>query len=328
MNRKQRVLAAVHGDKPDRMPIVLWRHWPQVDQTAEGLAKAVMAWQTAYDFDLIKVTPTAGYAVEDWGTRLVDNSNREGTRDYVDRPIKHARDWEKLWPLDVKSGVLGRELQALRLIRAKAGPDVFVLQTIFSPLTIARNLAGDNVWLTHLREHPQDLRRGLGIIADSYARFTEECLRSGADGVFFATQCASFDVLSEDEYTEFGVPYDRHVLGVAAAAEKANLILLHIHGLNIMFDLLAHSYPVHIINWHDRRTAPTLAQARTRTHAALMGGINEWQTLVEGAADQVTSEVRDAIQQSGGHRFLVGAGCVVSTDAPPENIRAARAAVE
>jgi uroporphyrinogen decarboxylase len=326
MNKRERVLAAVHCEQPDRTPIALWRHWPKVDQTAEGLAKAVLDWQAAYDFDLIKVTPTAGYAVEDWGTRLMDAGNREGTRDYVDRPIKHVRDWEKIWPLNVHSGVLGRELQALRLIRAKSGPDIFILQTIFSPLTVARELCGDDVWQTHLREHPREFRRGLALIADTYARFAEESLRSGADGIFFATQCASHDMLTEDEYTDFGVAYDRHVLG--AVADKADLMILHIHGFNIMFDLLAYPYPVHIINWHDRRTSPTLAQARTKTRAALMGGLNEWQTLVEGTPHRVSAEVHDAIRQTGGRGFLAGAGCVVSTDTPLDNIKAARAAVE
>ncbi len=325
MNKRERVLAAVHGERPDRIPVSFWRHWPKVDQTAEGLAKAVAAWQSTYDFDLVKVTPTSGYCIEDWGARFVDRGNREGTRDYVQRPIKQARDWESLWPLDLKSGVLGRELQALRLIRAKVGPDVFVLQTLFSPLTLARNLAGEELLLSHLRDHAQEVRRGLAIIADTYGRYAQECLRAGADGFFFATLCATTDFMSEDEYGEFGVPYDRHVLG--AVADTAGVILLHIHGFNIMFDLLAHAYPVHILNWHDRRTSPSLAEARQRTRLALMGGVSEWQTLTEGTPQQVETEVRDAIAQTGGKGFLLGAGCVVPTDVPEANLRAARAAV-
>ena len=326
MNKRERVMAAVHGEKPDRTPIALWRHWPKVDQTAQGLADAVLAWQAAYDFDFIKVTPTSGYAVEDWGARFVDKGNREGTREYTDRPVKVVRDWEDLWPLDVKSGVLGRELQALRLIRAKSGPDVIILQTIFSPLTVARNLAGDSLLLSHLSDHPKQVSHALSIIADTYGRYAQECLRAGADGVFFATQCATYDYLSEEQYLEFGVPYDRHVLG--AAADKATLNVLHIHGLNIMFDLLSHAYPVHIINWHDRRTSPSLAEARMRLRGAIMGGLNEWHTLVEGTPAQVMSEVRDSIRQTGGRGFVAGAGCVVATDTPGENIQAARSAVE
>jgi uroporphyrinogen decarboxylase len=326
MTKRERVLAAVHGDKPDRTPISLWRHWPTDDQKAESLATSVLSWQATYDFDLIKVTPASGYAEEDWGSHFVDEGNREGTRQRADRPVKKLSDWDKLRPLDARSGVLGRELQALRLMRAKAGPDLFILQTIFSPLTIARKLAGDQLWLNTLRDHPQDLRRALSLIAETYGRFTEECLRNGADGVFFATQCASYDTLTEDEYTEFGIPYDRHVLGVAA--DKGSLTLLHMHGMNIMFDLLAGAYPVNILNWHDRLTPPTLAQARKSARVALMGGINEWHTLVDGTPEQVAAEVKEAIAATGGRGFLAGAGCVVPIDTPEANLRAAREAVE
>lgn len=326
MNKRERVLAAVHGERPDRTPISLWRHWPKDDRAPETLARAVAGWQQTYDFDLVKVTPASGYSVEDWGTRFAETGNREGTREYVDRPVKQARDWERLWPLAVTSGVLGRELETLRLIRAQVGPDVFVLQTIFSPLTVAREIAGDGVLLSHLRDHPQELRRGLSIIADSYGRYAEECLRAGADGIFFATQCATTDMLSEDEYQEFGIPYDRHVLG--GPADRGALTLLHIHGVNVMFDLLAGAYPVSIINWHDRRTEPALVAARRRTAAALMGGINEWETLAQGTPQQVEAEVRDAIRQTDGRGYLVSAGCVVPVDTPEANLRAARAAVE
>ena len=325
MTKRERVLAAVHGEQPDRIPVAFWRHWPGADLTAEGLADAVVAWQQAYDWDLVKVTPASGYAVEDWGVGFVDKGNREGTREYTKRVIRQPRDWETLWPLDVTVGVLGRQLQALRLIRARLGPDIHIFQTFFSPLSLARNLAGDATFFRHLREHPDHLRRGLAVISDTHARFAQECLRAGADGVFFASQLASRDLLSEDEYEEFGVPYDRHVLG--AAAGDAELILLHIHGLSIMFSLLAHAYPVHILNWHDRRTAPNLADARLRTHLALMGGINEWQTLAPGQPDQVEAEVRDAVQQTGGRGYLVGAGCVIPIDVPDANLRAVRSAL-
>ena len=325
MNKRQRVLAAVHSERPDRIPAAFWRHFPKDDQTAEGLANAVVAWQQTYDWDFVKVTPISGYAVEDWGVGLVDKGNREGTRDYARRVIKEPRDWEKLWPLDVTADVLGRQLQALRLIRARLGPDVHIMQTLFSPLALARNLAGDAVFFRHMREHPDELRRGLAVISDTHARFAQEALRSGADAIYFAVQCASYDMLNEDEYEEFGIPYDRHVLG--AVADTADVILLHIHGLNIMFSLLAHAYPVHIINWHDRRTSPTLADARRRTKLALMGGIDERKSLVADTPDTVEADVRDAVRQTDGRGFVAGAGGIIPIDVPDANLRAVRSAL-
>jgi uroporphyrinogen decarboxylase len=67
--------------------VALWRHFPKDDQSAEGLARAVVSFQAQYDFDLVKVTPTSGYAAEDWGFRAEYHGNREGTREPLDYPV-------------------------------------------------------------------------------------------------------------------------------------------------------------------------------------------------------------------------------------------------
>lgn len=324
MNSLERIEAAIHGQSVDRVPIALWCHFPHVDQTAEGLARAVIDFQKKFDFDLVKVTPASGYMAEAWGAKLVPKDNDEGTRDYLSRPVQRPQDWHTLQRLDVAQGILGRELKALQLIRREISSDVPVLQTIFSPLTTARNLAGER-WLSDLREHPDDLKTGLDVIVETTIKFARTCLKAGADGLFFATQLASYDFLTEDEYRAFGVEYDRQVLD--AIKDQAKLVVLHIHGLNIMFDLLK-EYPVQILNWHDRRTSPSLIEAQKRFKGAVLGGLNEWDVLLKGKPEDVKAQVKDALTQTGGRRFILGAGCVIAVTTPDENIRAARQAVE
>jgi len=318
MTKRERVHAAIRGEPVDPVPRALWRHFPYEDQTAEGLARAVVDFQRRYDFDLVKVTPTSGYPAEAWGAKLEHRDNEEGTRRYLSRPVKTTADWHTLPRLDVKRGVLGRELQALELIRAELGPDVPIFQTVFSPLTTARNLSGD-LWLNDLREHPHDLKAGLTRIAEVTAEFAQACLQAGADGIFFATQLANARALTEFQYREFGVPYDRMVLD--AVAGKADLILLHVHGFDIFFDLMA-AYPAHIINWHDRRTAPSLAEGQARFRGAVLGGLDEWSTLLKGSPQDVREQMADAMRQTGGRRLIIGAGCVTPITVPETNLRA------
>ncbi len=322
MTGRERVQAAISGKSVDNTPITLWRHFPQDDQKAESLAAAHIAFQRRYQWDLLKVTPASGYYGDDWGLRAGYRPNREGTRHYADRPIKKPGDWTHLKRLDVSSGVYGRELHALRLIR-EALPGEIILSTIFSPLTIARTLSGEQALVRYLRESPDTLHKGLEVITDVTARFAAETLASGADGIFFATQCASTEYLAIEEYAEFGRPYDLRVLEADGAAEVR---LLHLHGASIMFDALT-DYPVEIVNWHDRKTPPTLADARTRFSGCLAGGINEWETLTTGTPDQITAEIRDAITQTGGIRHIVAAGCVIPVDVGEDRLRSARDAV-
>jgi len=208
---KERILTTLRGETPDRTPVALWRHFPHHDASAEGLAERVVAFQQRYDFDLVKVTPVAGYPAEAWGAQLYYLDNDHGTRGYTQRPVNAVDDWHNLAPLDVHEGLLGRELEALKAVRASVDNDVHVLQTIFSPLTIAKNLS-DTLWKTHLETDPEALHSGLKTIAHTTLEFAKASLASGADALFFATQLASYDELNEEQYKAFGVPYDLHIL--------------------------------------------------------------------------------------------------------------------
>lgn len=322
MNSRQRLRAAIDGQPVDRVPIALWRHFPGDDQKAESLAAAHVAFQQRYRWDFLKVTPASGYYGDDWGLRASYKPNREGVRHYTDRPIKNAGDWTRLKTLDVTSGVYGRELHALRFI-SESLPDTLIISTVFSPLTVARTLSGDQAFLRYLRENSDEVHRGLDVITDVTARFAAETLSSGSDGIFFATQCATRSYMTVEEYEEFGRPYDLRVL---ADARGSDLTVLHVHGEDIMFDELT-DYPVDAINWHDRRTAPTLADARTRFSGALAGGIDELTTLSTGTPDQIAAEIADAVAQASGSRLIVAAGCVIPIDISADRLDAVRAAV-
>ena len=103
--------------------------------------------------------------------------------------------------------------------------------------------------------------------------------------------------------------------------------MLHIHGTEIMFDQLT-DYPVDIVNWHDRKTPPSLHEAAERYSGCLAGGIDEWETLAKRAPDEITAEVREALAQTEGRRHLVAAGCVIPIDLSDDRIQAVRTAVD
>ena len=325
MSRHERIQAAIAHERPDRTPVALWRHFPNDDQTAEGLAEAVVNFQQRFDFDLVKVTEASGYPAEAWGAQLQDAGNDEGTRRYLKRVVEVAEDWQTLPSLSVHDNeVFARELRALGLIREGVGPDVPVLPTIFSPLTIAKGMAGDRM-LDHLRDHPDDLEAGLRTITETTARFAAECLNHGADAIFFATQFASHDLLSDEEYRRFGVEFDLPIL--EAVRSRARAVLLHLHGTNPMFGLTS-AYPVDVVNWHDRETEPSLGEGqRMYSKGAVCGGIDR-NAFVHMTPDDVEASVQDARDQTDDRGVIVSTGCVTLTTTPEANLQAARGAVE
>lgn len=324
LSKRDRLLGAIAGHAVDRPPVALWRHWPVDDQEPTLLARATIAFQELYDFDFIKVSPSSSYCIRDWGAVDSWQGHYHGTREYGARVIREPGDWRLLKLLNPQSGALGALLDALRQIRERVGQAVPIIQTVFSPLSQAKNLAGEETLLAHLRTAPEEVEAGLQIIEETTARFMGAALEDGIDGVFYAIQHLQAHLLSAEEYRRFAVPQDLRLLDVAS---KGWLNVLHLHGENILFDLPS-EYPVQVVNWHDRETSLSLAQGKTLFKGAVCGGIRQEQTLVLGTPEDVEAEVLDAIEQTDGRRLVIGTGCVTPTTAPYGNLRAARQAVE
>ncbi len=324
MNKVERLQATLRGEPVDRVAVALWRHFPVDDQAPDTLAAATVEWQAQYDFDLVKVTPASSFCLKDWGAEDRWMGNPEGTREYTGRIIQSPADWAILKVLDPRQGHLGRQLQALRQIRAGLGDDVPMIQTVFSPLSQARNLVGADRLPVHVRQHPKEMKAALEAITETTVAFVEQASQTGIDGLFYALQMASTRSFALAEYLEFGEPYDRRVL---AAANGLWLNLVHVHGEDVMFDLAA-SYGAAIINWHDAETPPTLAEGLRKTRGAVCGGLRQWETMVRGTPEQVRAEARAALAQTGGRRLILGTGCVTPITAPRANLRAARQVIE
>lgn len=324
LTHRQRLEACLSDGHLDRTPVALWRHFPVDDQDPESLAATTLFFQRTYDFDLVKVTPASSFCLREWGSQDEWRGNPEGTRDYTAFPIQRPEDWENLQPLDPRTGSLGAQLHTLQLLTQELEPDTPVVQSIFSPLSQAKNLVGRENLLVHLRRYPDAVHAGLATIAESTRRFIEAAIETGISGIFYAVQHAQFSLLSIDEHDAFNEYYDLQVLD---AASQLWLNILHLHGSEVMFRQVA-NYPVQVINWHDRDTYPSLAEAQAHFSGVLCGGLQRDRTMLLGTPEQVIAEARQAVQQTQGRRFILGTGCVLMTTTPLGNILAARQSVE
>ncbi|HEY9087098.1 MAG TPA: uroporphyrinogen decarboxylase family protein [Anaerolineaceae bacterium] len=324
LTHRERLELTLAGQMPDRVPVALWRHFPVDDQTPGGLAAAVTAFQRQFDFDLIKVTPSSSFCLYDWGVQDRWAGNPEGTREYLTPIIQQPEDWARLTVLDPARGHLRGQIECLEHLAREFNPHTPLLQTIFSPLSQAKNLVGKANLAAHLRRYPDALHAGLEILTETTIRFLQACKPSGIAGIFYAVQHAQYGILSVDEYNTFGRPYDLRIL---EAAQDLWLNMLHLHGEQVMFAELA-DYPVQVINWHDRQTPPDLPIGQQIFPGVVCGGLRQWETMVLGTPEAVRQEAADALRATGGRRFILGTGCVLPTTAPYGNIVAARSIVD
>jgi uroporphyrinogen decarboxylase len=304
LSHRERMEKCLSGEITDQVPVALWRHFPVDDQRPETLAAAITNFQKNYDFDFIKVTPASSYCIKDWGVEDAWSGFYHGTRDYIKRRVHKLEDWQALKPLDPKSGNLGEMLSCLKILVNEFSPDTPVIQTIFSPLSQAKNLVGPNQLLVHLREHPDAVFTGLQTITESTMRFIHEISLLGIDGIFYAVQHAQTGLLSRDEFEQFGRNFDLDILN---NLPEFFLNVAHLHGKNIMFDMVR-DYPVHVLNWHDQETYPSLQQALTLFEGIVCGGLKQEETMVLGTPQQVQEERQAAIEATKGKRLILGTG--------------------
>lgn len=320
---RERIQACIRGEKTDRPPVALWRHFPVDDQDPATLAAAALHFQSVYDFDIVKVTPASSFMVKDWGVDDQWTNDSEGSRKYTRRAIQSPRDWESLPELSPAAPHLAAQLECLRAIRKGLGPDTPVIQTIFNPLSQAKNLAGNELLLEHLRMYPEAVMRGLETIARGTRKFIEAAIETGIDGLFYAVQHAQAEMLSLDEYKKFGLPFDKQAL---EPMKDLWCNMMHLHGMNVHFSLVD-EFDFQIVNWHDRETYPSLSEAQKIFNGVVCGGLRQDALVFETPAE-IRAEALDAIGQTGGEKFILGTGCVTHITAAHGNIMTVRKVVE
>lgn len=325
MNKKERVDAALRGEKVDRVPASLWGHDFEREWEVQSLAEATAENFNRYDWDYVKVNPRASYLAEGWKARYHPSGEKFKPPVCEYTPIRSSADWKRVRPLEPDYGTLGEQLRVLQLVNHEVGYDAYFLQTIFCPLGVAQYLAGNKnePVLQSIREDRSAMHAALRIITETLSNYAIACLEQGASGIFYATSgWAREGILTQDQYREFGEQYDLEFLDAIKSRSKFNV--LHNCGSHIYFDLLA-SYPVHAINWAATLDGnPDLHEGKLRSGKAVMGGISEQNVLKNGTPDQVQEEIGQALELTSGLHFLLAPGCSVPPETPARNVEAVR----
>jgi uroporphyrinogen decarboxylase len=322
MNSRERVTAALGGQRVDRVPFAVWRHfYPDESQGPARLAETTIAFTKRHQLDLIKYNPRAHYHAEPWGTRY--RYGKDGHPVLERYAVRKPDDWARIGRKSVREPAFQELLYGMRLVR-EVLPDTPLVATIFTPLGVLERLAGTERVLTDLRTHTDLVVAALDAVAETFAELAAACTEY-ADGIFLATTVwARRDTLDEGEYRRFGTAYDLRVL---AGARGAALNVLHVCGPRARVVELAR-YPVAAVSWNPRLPgnpgiAAFLAAVPSR---GAIGGFSD-EAFVGSTAALAKREAREGLAQSGGRRWLAAGGCTIPVDSRPENIEAAREAL-
>lgn len=322
MNKRERLGKTLAGEATDRLPVSLWRYWPGDDQRAADLARSTVEFQQTYDWDFVKITPAESYCVTDYGVQDEWQGDPEGIRHITRRAVTRSLEWTELRPLDPTRGTMGRQIDAIRLIGEGLRHDEApITQSIMSPLSQAGLISGNDLLIRHIRQNPDRVQTALNAITESTLRFLDAIKKLLVDGIYYSIHHATFDMLTEEEYRVFGLPYDRKIL--ESLPEKWWFNLLHLTGKAPMFRLCT-QLPVQGVNWPDQVTEPNLSQAKLQINGAVCGGLTSEQHLQYGTPASIREQIRLASTETNSRRLIVSAERELFVTTPISNIRAVR----
>jgi uroporphyrinogen decarboxylase len=318
---RSRVQAALRLDVADRPPAAAWGHTYREEWSPESLARVTIERARTLGWDFVKFQPRASCFAEAFGASYQASGHPFKGPLLDEAPVATVEDWGRVELVNPKA--LDDQVESIGIVARELGPSVPVIQTVFSPITVAGYLVGKNKARARrdLRQHPDLVVPALKKIAGVLEDFSIRSVEAGAAGVFYAVSgYASAESMPEDLYWQLLLPFDRQIL--SALPEEAWFNVLHLCGSRI-YTQIAGELPVEVLSYsvHNRGNPP-LSEARDLTQRAVMGGLDQRRTLMRGSASEIADEAKEAVAQTGGRGLLLAPGCSVPPMARKANLAA------
>jgi uroporphyrinogen decarboxylase len=326
MTGRERVEAAIAGRIADRPPAGAWGHTYRQEWSPEALAAITIERARKFGWDFVKFQPRASTFAEAFGSVYKPAGHAFRAPKLVSEAVPDLESWRTLELVNRQA--LDDQVESIGIVARELGPDVPVIQTVFSPITVGGYLVGKSQAriVRELRQHPELVRPALEKIADVLVDFSRRSVAAGAAGIFYAISgYAGRGVMPETLYRELALPFDQDILARLPAEAWFNV--LHLCGSNLNF-ALAKDLPVQVVSWsiHNQGN-PSLAEGREISGKAVMGGLGQRGSLLYGPPPAVEAEAQRAIEETGGRGLFLAPGCSVPPRARDANLAAMVSAI-
>jgi len=330
MNGHERISAALKGERPDKIPVMLHNfmmaareHGVTMEQyrnSPKVIAETFIASIEKYHYDGILVdidTVTLAGAV---GVP-VDFPVNDAARSHTGN-IENLEDVVHLKPVKVEDYKYIRIwLEAVRLLKDYFKNEIYIRGNCDqSPFSLASMMRGAQTWMLDLmmgnEEHVNLL---LEYCTGASTQFINLMAQTGCDMVSNGDSPAGPEMISAEMYLKFAMPYEKRIVTAAHKAGKA--YALHICGntdviLEYMLMTGADAFEL------DYKTDITRIYNTIRNTTTFIGNIDPSGVLALGTVDDVqkkTLELLSAYKNS--NRFILNAGCAIPSTTPSENLK-------
>jgi uroporphyrinogen decarboxylase len=332
MNGRQRIAAALAGEWPDRVPVMLHNFLlaareagvPQrrFREDPSTVASCFIRAVEVYGYDGVLVDIDTATLAEALGVpvRLPEDEPAH----CAGCCVSDLASVHQLAPPDI-----GRHprvqvwAEAVRLLRAHFGEEIFIRGNCDqAPFSLAGLLRGQADWLADaLDPDKQDDARALLEYCElAVVQFMRLMADAGADMLSNGDSPAGPDLISPEMYRTFAKPWEQRTAALAHALGKP--YLLHICGntTRILGDMLATGADVLEL---DYKTDVRAACDAFKDRAVFCGNLDPSGVLAFGTPERVAAKTRELLAVFADNpRFILNAGCAIPPVTPPANLRA------
>ncbi len=330
MNGFERITAALKGEKPDKIPVMLHNflmavreHGVTMEQyrnSSKVIAETFISSVEKYQFDGVLVdidTVTLAGAV---GVQ-VDFPINDAARSH-DGNIVNLEDVFNLKPVKVEDyKYIQVWLEAVRLLKDYFKNEIYIRGNCDqAPFSLASMMRGTQTWMLDLMiGTDEEITFLLEYCTDATSQFIKLMSQTGCDMVSNGDSPAGPEMISAEMYLKFAMPYEKRIVETSHKAGKA--YTLHICGntdviLEYMLLTGADAFEL------DYKTDIIRIYNTMRNTTTFIGNIDPSAVLALGTVDDVKKKTLELLTvYKDSNRFILNAGCAIPPNTPSENLK-------
>lgn len=328
MTSYKRMMIAFEGKKPDRVPVMLFvRDWAarqvgfSISEIMENVEKHVFSqYYCARNFGYDAVLDLSGVhaEAEAMGCKLKYNENTPPS--VVENIIRdYNTDLDKIKIFDPnKDGRLPLIIEGIRRLKNLCKDDIAVVGYIQAPFRLAAMLRGNNIFRDILKKK-NEVKDLLEITFLSQLIYGIALVNAGADIIQVSDPTSSGDILSRDQWLEFGYVYTKRLINEL----KKTGVKIYLHICGDTSDRLDTFVELGIDGMSlDQKVDLGYARKVMGEKICIIGNVSPT-NLAYNSPDKIREESKSCIEKAGENgSFILCPGCGVGSETPSENIRA------
>lgn len=315
MTKKERVIAAIEGREPDKIPSGFSLHFPKEEAFGDAAVDAHIRFFEESDTDILKIM-------------------NENMVPYMGE-IQHGSDYQMVREMSLEDPFMQDQITLIKKILKRCDRSAFLLGTLHgitaSSIHPLEKMDPEYTYeevrqkLCRLLHEDKDaVLAGMQRIADVMCELAREYIHLGVDGIYYAALGGETRFFTDEEFEEFIKPFDLQIM--KSIKEAGGYCFLHICKDHLNMNRYRDYAPwTDVVNWGVYEAPFSLEDGRKLFPGkTIMGGLpNRHGALVDGPKEAVREEVHKVISGFGRTGFILGADCTLATEQDMELLKAA-----